>query len=146
MPRRSRLVAPFVLALLVACAKQAPPPPPADPPGPGPLRVAYPPESVDIQGPMPREVAMNTLDSHRPAFAACVPPGAVAASGGRVTVSLRLTVGPEGRVRKAVLHESDHHDRAIDRCLVQRAKAIQFPNGPSQVTSVVSTRVVVSNP
>jgi hypothetical protein len=110
------------------------------------LRVAYPPESVDIQGPMPRDVAMSTLDANARAFASCVPHGAVAASGGRVTVHLRLTVGPEGRVRKAVLHESDAHDRSIDRCMVHRAKAIQFPNGPSQVTSVVSTRVVVSNP
>jgi hypothetical protein len=101
---------------------------------------------VDIQGPMPRDVAMNTLDANRDAFASCVPPGAVAASAGRVTVSLRLTVGPEGRVRKAVLRESDHHDRTIDRCIVNRAKAIQFPNGPSQVTSVVSTRIVISNP
>lgn len=140
MPR-ARLLA---LVLLVACAHPAPPPDPVDPGGP--LRVAYPPESVDIQGPMPREVAMSTLDANRHAFASCVPRGAVAASAGRVTVALRLTVGPEGRVHKAVLHESDAHDRSIDRCMVHRAKAIQFPNGASQVTSVVSTRVVVSNP
>ena len=133
----------FALVLLAACAHKAPPPDPADP-GP-PFHVAYPPESVDIRGPMPREVAMNTLDAARPAFAGCVPRGAVAASGGRVTVSLRLDVGPEGRVRKAVLHESDAHDRSIDRCMVHRAKEIQFPNGPAQAPSVVSTRDVVSN-
>jgi len=144
MPRRSRLVAPFVLALLAACAHKAPPPDPVD--AGGPLRVEYPPESVDIQGPMPRDVAMSTLEANRAAFASCVPRGAVANSGGRVTVFLRLTVGPEGRVRKAVLHESDAHDRSIDRCMVQRVKSMQFPNGPSQATSVVSTRVVVSNP
>jgi hypothetical protein len=45
-----------------------------------------------------------------------------------------------------VLHESDAHDRSIDRCMVHRAKEIQFPNGPAQAPSVVSARVVVSNP
>ena len=95
---------------------------------------------------MPREVAMNTLDANRDSFASCVPPGAIKDSGGRVTVQLRLTVGPEGRVREAVLHESDHHDPAIDRCIQQHAEAIKFPDGASEVTSVVSTRVVISNP
>ena len=141
MPRAPLLA----LVLLAACAHKAPPPEPVDPNGPR-LHVAFPPESVDIQGPMPRDVAVNTLHGNERAFASCVPVGAVGASGGRVTVFLRLTVGPEGRVRKAVLHESDAHDRSIDRCMVHRAKAIQFPNGPAQQGSVVSTRVVVSNP
>ena len=139
---RVRLAA---LVLLVACAHKAPPPEPMDAAG-GPLRVVYPPDSVRIEGPMPRDVAMSTLDANGRLFASCVPRGAVAASGGRVTVALRLQVGPEGRVRKAVLHESDAHDRSIDRCMVHRAKEIQFPNGPAQAPSVVTTRVVVSNP
>lgn len=134
----------LALVLLAACAHKAPPPEPVD--GPGPLRVAYPPDSMRVDGPMPRDVAMSTLDANGRVFASCVPPGAVAASGGRVTVSLRLNVGPEGRVKKAVLHESDAHDRSIDRCMVHRAKEIQFPNGPAQAPSVVTTRVVVSNP
>ena len=139
--QRARLLA---LVLLAACAHKAPPPEPVGPGGP--LRISYPPETLHIDGPMPRDVAMNTLDANGRALASCVPPGAVAQSGGRVTVSLRLTVGPEGRVRKAVLHQSDAHDRSIDRCLVHRAKEIPFPNGPAKATSVVSTRVVVSNP
>ena len=134
----------LALVLLAACAHKAPPPEPVGPGGP--LRVAYPPETVHIEGPMPREVAMSTLEANGRALASCVPPGAVARSGGRVSVSLRLNVGPEGRVRKAVLHESDAHDRSIDRCMVHRAKEIQFPNGPAQAPSVVSMRVVVSNP
>ena len=134
----------LAVVLLVACAHKAPPPEPVGPGGP--LRVAYPPESVHIEGPMPREVAMNTLEANGRAFASCVPPGAVAHSGGRVTVGLRLHVGPEGRVHKAVLTGADTHDRSIERCMVHRAKEIQFPNGPAQAPSVVTTVVVVSNP
>ncbi len=134
-----------LFALLVgACAKT--PPPAAGPDGGGPLRTAYPPESVQIEGPIPREMVMNTMEANGPAFASCVPRGAIASSGGRVTVGLRLTIGPDGRVRRAVLHDSDTHDRAIDRCMVHRVKAIQFPNGPSRMTSVASMRVVVSAP
>jgi hypothetical protein len=137
---RARLLA---LVLLAACAHRAPPPDPGDGPR---LQVAFPPESVDIQGPMPRDVAMNTLHGNERAFASCVPVGAVGASGGRITVGLRLQVGPEGRVRKVELRGSDARDRSIERCMVHRAKEIQFPNGPAQAPSVVTTMVAVSNP
>jgi hypothetical protein len=145
MPRCASFLGTVVLGVLLgACApKPSPPPPAADP---GPPRTSFPPESVEVQGPIPRDVVMSTMESHRTDLASCVPRGAAAASGGRVSVHLRLTIGPDGRVRRAVLHESDAHDRAIDRCMVSRAKAIHFPNGPARATSVASMRVVVSAP
>jgi hypothetical protein len=139
-----RLLAPLVLSLLVACAPKAPPP--AAGPDDGPRQVVYPPESVDIQGPIPREVVMNTMQANGSALASCVPRGTVASSGGRVIVSLRLTIGPEGRVRRATLYDADVRDRAMDRCMVQRAKAIQFPDRPTHGTSVASMRVIISSP
>jgi hypothetical protein len=140
MLRRACLV---VLTLLSACAHNAPPPEPVGPGGP--LRVRYPPESVHIEGPMTQDVAVNTLDANRQAFASCVPPGALAHSG-RLVVGLTLQVGPDGRVRKAVLTGSNTSDRAIERCMVHRAQHIQFPNGTAPTPSVAKTMVEISNP
>jgi hypothetical protein len=146
MPRCASLLGTVVLGLtLGACAPKAPPPAAGHDAG-GPLRISFPPESVEIDGPIPRDVVMSTMESHATALSSCVPRGAAGASGGRVTVHLRLTIGPDGRVRRAVLHESDAHDRSIDRCMVSRAKGIHFPNGPARATSVASMRVVVSAP
>jgi hypothetical protein len=165
MLRCPSLFSTLVLALTIgACAHRASPPPPPSSPPPsspppsspppssspgvdvgGPLRVVFQPDSVEINGTLSRDVLMSRLDANAQEFASCVPrPAAISNPQRRLAVALRLTIGPDGKVTNAVLHDSDSNDRAIDNCIVHHAETMHFADAATRGPSVATFRMVIA--